>query len=432
MVKVLYLTFFESPIRNGIYETQVRQILCGLGRRYAHDLDICHIAILPAIVLGREGISFDTSFVGKSYGDLRKLYLSNHVRASFVFLPLIILKRWKSNIGMPLLGLLITISLPAIIYVVFRRKPTIIHCRSYVSATIAILIRFLFRNTKVIFDPRGFYPEEGVVSGRWSERSVTFKFWKKLERFLCTHSDQVVALSASFADRILLIAKEAKCALIHAGADVDRFKLARPSRHEVRTRLKLKEKTVFVYSGGLGAWHDPELLGRLFAVIVRAFPGALLLVLTGYDQNRLAPILSRAGLGSGDFAIYSVQPQDIPNYLAACDYGLVPATLGSDVGPMNVIAETMIGTKVAEYLATGLPIIVNSNVGGLKWMMDRHRIGIYFDSKDLTGVVQGIQSLLDNYEDCQRECQLVAERFFSLDQAVRSYHQLYSDVSKTQ
>jgi glycosyltransferase involved in cell wall biosynthesis len=242
----------------------------------------------------------------------------------------------------------------------------------------------------------------------------------------------VVALSGSFADHVSLIAKGTKCALIHAGADVDRFKQARPSRHEVRTRLKLEGRTVFVYSGGLGAWHDPELLGRLFAVIVRAFPGALLLVLTGYDRNRLASILSRAGLGAGDFAIHSVQPQDIPNYLAACDYGLVPATLGSDVGPMNVIAETMIGTKVAEYLAADLPIIVNSNVGGLKSLMDRHRIGICFNRKDLIGVVPGIQSIVANYEDYQKECQLVAERYFSLDQVVQSYHQLYSDVTKGQ
>src|SRR5205823_1458513 len=107
---------------NGIYETQVRQVLCGLGRRYARDLDISHVALLPAFVFGRKGISFDSSFTAKSYSALRKLYLSSNVRASFVFLPLVIPKRWKSNLRMPLLGLSLALSLPIFVYLVLRRK----------------------------------------------------------------------------------------------------------------------------------------------------------------------------------------------------------------------------------------------------------------------------------------------------------------------
>lgn len=428
-MRVLYLTFFETPIRNGIYETQVHQVLCGLAQKYAQKMKLNHVAFLPALVVGRSGVSPESIF-GKEYENVRDRFVKCNVRANFIFVPLVLPKRWKSCLGVTLLTLSLIVSIPIVTFWIYRNKPEVIHCRSYVSTLLAIVACRVWGNAKVIFDPRGFYPEEGVVTGRWSEESFTFKMWKGVERLLYKNSDAVVALSDSFAERIALMANEAKRVTIYAGADIGRFKKSLISRRNIREKLKVEERTVFVYSGALGAWHDPDLLGKLFSTIVQALPNSFLLVLTGYDRGELVSILQRNGLGHEDFAIHSAQSRDIPDYLAACDFGFVPATVGSNGGPMSVIAQTMIGTKVAEYLATGLPIIVNNNVGGLKSLMARHKIGIQFDGNDFSGVVSGIKSLMDTYEECQRACRLVAERYFSLDQAVASYFHLYSDLTK--
>ena len=430
-MRILYLTFFESVTHNGIYETQVKQLLCKLATEYAGQITLSHYAILPAMEVGRKGPSVPIVAERRGRSTLKGEFQACGVNAAFIFLPVIILKRWTAKSGFLLVSLLLTLSLPALLYRMLRERQDIVHCRSYAATILALAMKLVFRDLKVVFDPRGFWPEEGVVTRRWKEGSLTFRVWKQVERYLLRRSDKVIALSEAFAKHIAEITKGANCALIYASADIQKFTDARKLRDVMRRELGLEGTTVFVYNGGLQEWHDPHLLGYVFRAIHQTSENVKLLVLTTYKKTSLEAVFQGAGLNPEDFQIVAAEPHDVPSYLGACDYGIVPLREISESGAMTVVAETMIGTKVAEYLACGLPIIVNKHAGGLKSLMEQYRIGTFFDSKNLAGITHNIRHMKENYNEYQRQCESVAARYLSLDQAAQSYYRVYKEILRT-
>ena len=247
-MKILYLTLFESVTENGIYETQVKRFLCRLADRYGDNIALSHIAFLPALVISRTGVFL--SFLDGNGGNagVRSEYRHHGVDCRLAYVPIPVLKRWKSNISLPLLLFVLIAASPILLYQILRRPVEIVHCRSYVAALLALGMKLIFPRLKVIFDPRGFYPEEGVVTGKWSVGSLTFKCWKGLERILVGRCDAVIALSEPFAERVRLINPGAACAVIHASADVERFTGARECGEIARKELGLEGNIVFVYT----------------------------------------------------------------------------------------------------------------------------------------------------------------------------------------
>ena len=304
------------------------------------------MAFLPALVIGRTGVSFSFLDGNGENAGVRSEYRLHGIDCRLAYVPIPVLKRWKSNISLPLLLFVLITASPMLLYNMLRRPVEIVHCRSYVAALLALGMKLIFPRLKVIFDPRGFYPEEGVVTGKWSAGSVAFKCWRRLESILVQRCDSVIALSEPFAERLRLVSPAATCSVIHASADTERFGRARECRDKTRKELGLEGNTVFVYNGGLGAWHDPAMLARVYKVISAACENSQLVVLTRYDADRLRAIFCEAGIRSEEVQIIAAEPMRVPGYLGACDYGIVPLKVMSKGDAMSVVAETMIGTKV--------------------------------------------------------------------------------------
>jgi glycosyltransferase involved in cell wall biosynthesis len=424
-MKLLYVTFFEPVLHNGIYDSQVKQFLCHLATNQS-EIHVSHCAIVPAATLGKSGLSVPLLTERSQFTKLRQDLCVNGVKASFIFLPIIVLRRW--GLGIPLLTILLLLSAPALLLRQALEHFEIIHCRGYGATILAVLLRRFFRDLKVICDPRGFFPEEGVVLGRWSERSFTFRLWKQLEKHIFKCSDRVVALSEPFAKRICGIADRYDSEVIYAPADLPTFAAGRRLRRERRLQLGLSDKTVFVYNGSLHAWHDPQLLAEIFRRIVAASGHAKLLVITRHHPTDVRRLFESAALRPEDYLIVAAEGSDVPSYLAAGDFGLVPLRFLTDDNAMKVVADTMIGTKVAEYLAAGLPLVVNQDVGGLRTVMDRYKIGVSFHSDNLGSVPAKIQTITKNYAEYQLQCEYVASRYFSVDQTVCLYADMYRQV----
>jgi glycosyltransferase involved in cell wall biosynthesis len=425
-MRVLYLTFLESVTRSGLYETQVKQLVCKLGTKHGGEMSVSHFAFLPTAWIGRIGILVPFIADRKDLQALKKEYLEHGVSARFLFSPVIILNRWA--IGICLLSVLLIASLPILIYRISREKHDLIHCRSYMATALALLLKLIFKDIRVMFDVRGFWPEEGVVQGWWKENSVSFRMWKGLERYLFRKSDVVIALSDSFADHVRTVCPEVNCAIVYSTVDVEKAKESRQLREVRRQQLGFVDKTVFVYNGSLGSWHDPALLAKVYGSLRHSLGESRLLVLTKYDKQKLEAILQDNGISIEEFRIIAAKPDEVGSYLGAADYGMVPLRDLNTSRPMNLVAHTMIGTKVSEYLACGLPIIVNQNVGGIASLMKRYKLGIIFDSNNFAEIGQEMLRMQEGYRQYQNDCEIVANRYFSLDQAVHSYFELYKKL----
>ena len=80
------------------------------------------------------------------------------------------------------------------IFIRFKHKIEIVHCRSYLPALIGLLLKSIFR-TKYIFDMRGFWANEKIDAGVWKKESLLFKITKNLEKHFLLEADKVVSLT---------------------------------------------------------------------------------------------------------------------------------------------------------------------------------------------------------------------------------------------
>lgn len=428
-VNILYLTCLESVIDNGVYDSQVKNLLCKLKSLYGPRVDITNLAVIPAVTIGGTGIHIPFLHDRDQIIRLTEQFRRNDINFRILYIPLVTIKRWNFYLNTPMLAINLLIAFPLIAYHVVRYRYELVHCRSYVATICAVLLKFLLPNVKVVFDVRGFYPEEGILQGCWKTHSLSYKMWKYLERYLLVTSDKVIALSDTFMQHICQIEPEAKCSVIFASVDVDSFRFDPHVRKRLRKEMGLQGSTVFVYNGGLGSWHDPAMLTRVYKAIKSRMGNSKLLILTKYDKARLVELLRKAGFHDGDHIILRCQPGEVVRYLQVADYGIVPLRdLNGDYA-RRIIGHTMIGLKVAEYLACGLPIIVNSDVGGIKSLMARYKIGVEFSREELWNLHSNVSSVDSRYETYRDECLSVARNFFSVDEAAKSYYEIYRELA---
>lgn len=427
-IRILYLTCFEYVVNSGIFESQVKGYLSCLAAKKASEVQVSQLAIRPAVIIGRDGISLSFRHEREWFRALTQNLAGKGIDSQVSFVPVLLPKRWKFYFPLPIALVVMALTVPLLLFKVARARYDVIHCRSYVATLCALIVSRVLRRPKVVFDMRGFYPEEGLIQRSWRARSLSYSFWKRIERFLIRNAHYTIALSDVFQKRVADGGAADRCALIFAGTDVRKFRDARQYRDQIRAELGITSNKVFAYAGGLGSWHDPALLAKIGTVLRRNISNAALLILTPYDKQKLQQEFMAAGVEETRVTILSVKPDQVPRYLAAADFGIVPLRDLSPDDPAVVVAETMIGLKVAEYLAAGLPIIVNDRVGGLRSLMSKWRIGEFFNTANCDAVAFKVQAMLSHYYEYQQNCREVANEFLSLDVAAAKYYDVYRSV----
>src|SRR5437870_1115357 len=74
-----------------------------------------------------------------------------------------------------------------------RENYDILHCRVHVPALMAAIARkFSRKKPKIIFDIRGFFPEEYTDAGIWPENGWLYRIAKRVEKWLLNEADGFV------------------------------------------------------------------------------------------------------------------------------------------------------------------------------------------------------------------------------------------------
>ncbi|HEY2961143.1 MAG TPA: glycosyltransferase [Pyrinomonadaceae bacterium] len=235
----------------------------------------------------------------------------------------------------------------------------LVHARSHIPATIALALKRKF-GIKMIFDVRGLMAEEYVDARHWPEGGLRYRVTKATERRIFKATDAVVTLT----DRIWPIIKEwdglkgreVHHAVVPCCVDLSLFKFDEQVRTKLRTELGLGDRLTMVYSGSLDGWYLTEEMADFFASIVRRRSDAHLLWLTMGSRERVQQLMSARGIGEDSFSVCAVAPRDMPSYLVAGDVGI-----SFIKRCFSKLASSP--TKNGEYLACGLPIVINAGIG---------------------------------------------------------------------
>jgi glycosyltransferase involved in cell wall biosynthesis len=240
-----------------------------------------------------------------------------------------------------------------------QKQIELVHARSHIPATIALALKRKFR-IKMIFDVRGLMAEEYVDARHWPEGGLRYRVTKATESRIFAATDAVVTLT----DRIWPIIKEwdglkgreVHHAVVPCCVDLSLFRFDDETRAKLRAELGLGERLTMVYSGSLDGWYLTEAMADFFASIVRRRSDAHLLWLTMGRRERVEQLMSARGVSEANFSVRAVAPKDVPSYLAAGDVGI-----SFIKRCFSKLASSP--TKNGEYLACGLPIVINAGIG---------------------------------------------------------------------
>jgi glycosyltransferase involved in cell wall biosynthesis len=281
-----------------------------------------------------------------------------------------------------------------------RERPDILHGRVHVPTLMGALARRLSRHKpKLLFDIRGFFPEEYTDAGVWPENGLMYRTAKRVERWLLREADGFVVLTEKARE---ILFPESKVdgfdrfgrpfEVIPCCVDMSRFRSATPeSRAEIRDMLGIGTRRVIVYVGAFGGWYMTQETADFFAAARDADPDAFAMVLTQSPREMIEPKLRLAGFSEGDFFIAKVPAADMPKYLSAADGAI------SFIKPCYS-KQASSPTKNAEYLACGLPIIANRGVGDVDALIRKYKVGALvsdFSREDYLSALQTTESIND-------------------------------------
>ena len=329
-------------------------------------------------------------------------------------------------------------SIPATIYdvlaglrkalsLVQRNRIEMVHARAHIPATIALGLKKRF-GTKMIFDLRGLMAEEYVDAEHWREGGLPYRITKATERQILASTDAIVTLT----ERIWPIIKEWKGLrgravhheVIPCCVDLSLFKFSEAERARRRAELELGDRFTVVYSGSLDGWYLTEKMADFFASFLKQKPDAHLLWLTTGSHDRVRQLMSSRNVGVGSFSVLSVPSPSVPSYLAAADAGL--AFIKRCV---SKIASSP--TKNGEYLACGLPLIINAGVGDSDALINDWKAGVLiedFTDQEYAEAARQIEAMVAQ-GDVRSSARSVAEHLFDLDTiGAERYAALYERV----
>lgn len=316
-------------------------------------------------------------------------------------------------------------------------KLDVIHARIHTPAMMGALAKLFSsgEKPKLLFDIRGFFPEEYTDAGIWKENGWLYKTVKRIEKWLLKESDAFVVLTEKA--REILFPESNKSNFDHFGrpvevipccVDLKRFEKANEnSRAEIRNQLNIENRQVIVYVGSFGGWYLSDQMLDFLSAAREKRNDAFALILTQRDTDKISAQLKNHGFEEKDFYVGSATPSEIPRYLSAADFAL------SFIKPcFSKLASSP--TKIAEYLASGLPIISNRGVGDIDELIESNRVGVLLDGfskNDYLKALEEIEKLLTEDKEIIERCRITAQQEFDLyEVGERKYLSVYKRLLK--
>jgi len=309
--------------------------------------------------------------------------------------------------------------------VIRRYHIDVVHARGAIPAAIVAPVAWV-TGTRWLFDLRGLVAEEYVDGGLWPRGGIVHRVVRGVERWLLHQARAVVVLTERAAEilrqnPVWRLREGVVPCVIPCCVDVDRFAQATASPEEARRLEASTGRPVLVYVGSLGTWYLFEEMVEFFQHVVAKHPEAQFLVVAPaiYHAQAYQAIRRFPGLSS-QVGVRATSPEGVPHYLAAAHVGL------SFIKP-TFSKQFSSPTKIGEYLASGIPVVVNRGVGDLDRFVRQHQVGVVLPSFEPSSYQHGVTELFDLLADpsLPERCRQTAREHLSITVGRQRYWDVY-------
>jgi glycosyltransferase involved in cell wall biosynthesis len=215
------------------------------------------------------------------------------------------------------------------------------------------------------------------------------KLMLKLDRFVMRKADLVIAQSEYLRQSLLSDKLEDKdIVVVPNGAAVEKF-APTVAGERIRQEYSLTGCQVVVYAGTMSKLRRLDVLLHAFARVKEIVPEARLLMIgEGDDVENLSSLAAQLGIANHVVFVGSVPYSDMPEYLAAGDVAVSPI-------PPKYIYKVSSPLKLFEYMATGKPVVANSEIPEQRDALSKSKGGVLvsFNSEAFAaGLIELLQS----------------------------------------
>ncbi len=313
-----------------------------------------------------------------------------------------------------------------------KDKFDIVHCRSYITSLIGLILKRKF-GLRFIFDMRGFYADERIDGGMWNQSSIIYRFiyrfFKNREANFLKKADYSICLTEDARREIhswkSIEGQPLPIQVIPCCADTVLFDYNRidPTQKEkYKKELKINDSDIVVsYVGAVGTWYMLEEMLDFFMRLLLKYPTARFLFITHEDPRSILKKALARNIPTENISIRKALHNEVPGLLALSHLSLFfikPVYSKKASSP----------AKQGEIMSMGIPIICNSNIGDIDQIIKDSNAGAIvrsFTNEDYDFVISRIPSLLELPKEKIRKA---AIDIFSLEKGIKKYNEIYQGL----
>tara|TARA_B100001287_G_C22686516_1_gene534115 strand:- start:13930 stop:15102 length:1173 start_codon:yes stop_codon:yes gene_type:complete len=300
-----------------------------------------------------------------------------------------------------------------IIPILLLKKIKIIHIRGYMPMILGLIAKKV-SNGKLIFDTRGFWPDEKADRSNWKRSSRKYKFFKYFEKLCLSQADKVICLTFEAKDIYKKMTKSSddeRFEIIRTCTDTNKFKV----NDSVNERSNIIN---FGYLGSIDTAYDIRKVLIFFDAFIKRRE-ANLHIFTNGSKKKLNSLIENYGLPSQQIYIKNVEFEDVSSALDSIDIGIFFLKL-------NFSIKASMPTKIGEFFSKGVPIVCNRFNHDIEEIVnDKNGYLLNFESIKLIDLVK-IENLIHLSKS---EIHEYAKNYFSLKKGIDQYKRIYNELS---
>ena len=283
-----------------------------------------------------------------------------------------------------------------------REKIDVFHARAHVPVLMALLAAKITKS-RIVFDIRGLMAEEYADAGIWSENSKPFRFVKRIERKGIEKASQIVVLTRRMRDYLIEnnLKKAENIEVIPCCVDFSR--IGQAGEVEKNRRFEM------IYAGTVTGLYLLREMGAFFLELKKHKPDAFFQILTATAPSIVREVFEDLKISEADYAVEKVSPAEVPKRLKRAHLGI-----SFRKPTFSQIAASP--TKIPEYLACGLPVVVNSGIGDTDFLLETEKVGVSLKDFSESETARAAVEIVGLLEDAKmpEKCTSAARAHFDL------------------
>jgi glycosyltransferase involved in cell wall biosynthesis len=299
------------------------------------------------------------------------------------------------------------------------RDAAVVHVRGYVSALIGLYAKRM-SGARLLFDMRGFWVDEKVEAGHWPRGGILHRAGKWWERRFLARADAIVSLTAAGVRELPALGPTQPgipIVVIPTCVDLDRFMPRDAADRNPGAR-------VVGCVGTLSNWYLRDETLAFLAWLCRT-PRTSVLMVTREDHDRIRADARRAGVPDDRLTVTEASFDEMPRLIQRMDVGVF------FIRPC-FSKRASAATKLAEFLGTGVPVVINDGIGDSGEIVRSNEVGVVLPDTSPAAFERAAAALDHLLADAgvRGRCRAGAERLFSLSDGAARYAALYRQLSQ--